>query len=243
MLGCALTQDLHHSLENESYIFVPLRLLGWITQGLTRRILTGTPDKILVKSYICLFTCATTRGVHLEVTSDMSVEAFLQAFRRFAACRSYPKLMISDIGSIVMAGEACLWDRPLSQEACLWEIWNHPKVQKVLKQRQYYWKFKPPRAPWHGGFYERMVGTVKRGLRKALHRKKISLQELQTVVTEIEARANNRPLIYLSDDITQREPLSPSIWCMGIFSVPLVFLEDEEPQDPLYVRGSDLVQS
>ncbi|XP_069191383.1 uncharacterized protein [Procambarus clarkii] len=73
-------------------------------------ILTGTPDKIPVKAYICLFTCATTRGVHLEVTSDISAQAFIQAFRRFAALRSCPKLMISDNGSNFVAGEACLRD-------------------------------------------------------------------------------------------------------------------------------------
>ncbi|XP_069185908.1 uncharacterized protein [Procambarus clarkii] len=80
-------------------------------------ILTGTPDRIPVETYICLFTYATTRGEHLEVTSDMSAEAFIQAFRRFAALRSSPKSMISDNGLNFVAGEACLR-----------EIWNHPEV-------------------------------------------------------------------------------------------------------------------
>ncbi|XP_069164574.1 uncharacterized protein [Procambarus clarkii] len=167
-------------------------------------ILTGTSDKIPVKAYIYLFTCATTRRVHLEVTSDMSAEAFLQAFRRFAARRSCPKLMISHNGSNFVAGEACLQ-----------EIWKHPEVHSLLKQRQCYWKFIPPRAPWHGGFYERMVGTVKKCLRKTLHRQKINLTELQTLVVEIEARVNNRPLTYLTEDFSQREPLSPSHLILG----------------------------
>nr|XP_045594263.1 uncharacterized protein LOC123755542 [Procambarus clarkii] len=162
----------------------------------------------------------------------MSAEAFLQAFRRFAARRSCPKLMISDNGSNFVAGEACLQ-----------EIWNHPEVHSVLKQRQCYWKFIPPRAPWHGGFYERMVGTVKKCLRKTLHRQKINLTELQTLVVEIEARVNNRPLTYLTEDFSQREPLSPSHLIHGGLLSPLISLGDEDPADPSCVKASDLVES
>ncbi|XP_069169629.1 uncharacterized protein [Procambarus clarkii] len=81
-------------------------------------ILNGSPDKIPVKAYISLFTCTTIRGVHLEVTSDMCGEAFLQAFCRFAARRYCPKLMISDNGSYFLAGQACLR-----------EIWNRPEMR------------------------------------------------------------------------------------------------------------------
>ncbi|XP_069195188.1 uncharacterized protein [Procambarus clarkii] len=96
-----------------------------------------SPDKIRVKAYTGFFTCATTRGIHLEVTSDVSAEAFLRAFRRSAARRSCPELMISDnVFNFV------------TEEACLREIWKHPEVHAVLKQRQCHWKFIPPRAPW-----------------------------------------------------------------------------------------------
>ncbi|XP_057381572.1 uncharacterized protein LOC130704107 [Daphnia carinata] len=39
------------------------------------------------KSYACLFTCAVTRAVHLELTKTMSARDFLLAFRRFSARR------------------------------------------------------------------------------------------------------------------------------------------------------------
>ena len=47
-------------------------------------------------AYICLFTCASTRAVHLEVVPDLSTETFIQAFRRFASRKSLPRTMISD---------------------------------------------------------------------------------------------------------------------------------------------------
>ena len=37
------------------------------------------------KVYICLFTCATSRVIHLEVVTDLTEETFIQAFRRFAS--------------------------------------------------------------------------------------------------------------------------------------------------------------
>ena len=57
--------------------------------------ITGEAD-VPKKVYICLFTCASTRAVHLEVAEDLSSETFLQLFRTFAARRSCPRIIISD---------------------------------------------------------------------------------------------------------------------------------------------------
>ena len=43
------------------------------------------------KVCICLFTCATTRAVHLEIILDMTVESFMLAFQKFASRRSLPR--------------------------------------------------------------------------------------------------------------------------------------------------------
>ena len=49
---------------------------------------------IETKVYICFFNCATTRAIHLEVVEDLTVEAFLLAFRRFASRKSLPRKLI-----------------------------------------------------------------------------------------------------------------------------------------------------
>jgi len=54
---------------------------------------------IETKVYICLFARTTTRAIHLEVVEDLTVEAFLLAFRRFASCKSLPRKLISDNAS------------------------------------------------------------------------------------------------------------------------------------------------
>lgn len=48
------------------------------------------------KVYVCLFTCASTRAVHLELTPRLTTEAFLRSFRRFASRRGLPVTLISD---------------------------------------------------------------------------------------------------------------------------------------------------
>jgi hypothetical protein len=48
------------------------------------------------KSYICLYTCASTRAIHLELRNNLSTDTFLQSFRRFTARRGLPKKLISE---------------------------------------------------------------------------------------------------------------------------------------------------
>ena len=50
----------------------------------------------IVKTYVCLFFCFTTKAVHLEVVSDFTTEAFPAAFRRFNCRRRYPAKIYSD---------------------------------------------------------------------------------------------------------------------------------------------------
>ena len=55
------------------------------------------------------------------------------------------------------------------------------------------WSFTTALAPWQEGFYERFAGMVKRSLRKAVGRKHFTLDQLVTLLTEIEAVINSRP--------------------------------------------------
>ncbi|CDW58140.1 hypothetical protein TTRE_0000644401 [Trichuris trichiura] len=48
------------------------------------------------KAYICLFTCMTTRAIHLELVPDMTAPRFVQALRRFFARRGRPAIIQSD---------------------------------------------------------------------------------------------------------------------------------------------------
>ena len=63
------------------------------------------------------------------------------------------------------------------------------------------WNFIPQLSPWAGGFYERLVGIVKRSLRKSIGKVYLDIIQLQTILAEVEAVVNTRPIIYICDDI------------------------------------------
>lgn len=48
------------------------------------------------KVYVCLYTCATVRAVHLELTETLTTKDFLLSFRRFKARRGVPAVIYSD---------------------------------------------------------------------------------------------------------------------------------------------------
>lgn len=177
------------------------------------------------KVYICLFTCANTRALHLEVVTDLSVENFMQAFRRFVSRKSLPQLMISDNASTYQSA---------AKE--LEKLFNSTILNEQLSRQRTMWQFIPKRAPWYGGFWERLIGLTKTTLKKVLGRTFISLIKLQTIVVEIEAILNDRPLTYTSTDLNDPEPLCPSHLLYGRRIVSLPYpLDDEDPKDPDYL--------
>jgi len=72
------------------------------------------------------------------------------------------------------------------------------------------WKFIPKKAPWFGGFWEHLIGLTKASLKKVLGRSHINLPTLQTLIVEIEAVLNDRPLTYTPSDIDDAQPLTPA---------------------------------
>ena len=60
-----------------------------------------------------------------------------------------------------------------------------------------------------------MIGVVKRCLRKTLHHRRVSVDELPTLLVEIEARINNRPLTYIQENVEEPEALTPNHLLQG----------------------------
>jgi len=75
-----------------------------------------------------------------------------------------------------------------------------PQVQREFGTQRVSWKFIPKRAPWWGGFWEQMAGLMKSALKKVLGRRHISLNTLETVIAEIEAALNDRPLTFVPSE-------------------------------------------
>ena len=141
------------------------------------------------KLYIALFTCASTRAIHLELLPSLSTEGFLQAFRRFSSRRGLPRILISDNAKTFKAAS-----KELSKIKRSYEIHQH------LANKGVSWRFIVEKAPWHGGFWERLIKSVKRCLKKSIGRAMLSFEELRTLLVEIESTLNNCPIIYVYDD-------------------------------------------
>jgi hypothetical protein len=135
------------------------------------------------KVYILLLTCASSRAIHLELVKDMSVEGFLRGFKRFIARRGVPEVIIND-------------------------NFKSREVKRFMLGQGIKQRFILPASPWWGGFYERLVRTVKSCLKKTLGRTHTTFEELQTILCDVEIAINNRPLAYLSEDDLD-EPLTP----------------------------------
>ena len=186
---------------------------------------TNGEDKV----YVCLFTCASTRAVHLEVVTDLSEETFLQAFHRFSGRKSLPRLVVSDNASTFMAASDDLK-----------ALFESNTVKENLGNQGIDWKFIPCRAPWYGGYWERLVGLTKNALKKTLGRAYVTLPSLQTLIVEIEAHLNNRPLTYVSSELNEPEPLTPSHLLYGrvINTVPHTLTSRDELTDEDFQKVS-----
>ena len=159
--------------------------------------------KSMKKVYITLFTCGVTRAIHLELVPDLSAETFKQTLTKFTARRGTPSLMVSDNAKTFEA--TAKW---------LKKLYRDPTVQHFLQENNIRWRFNLSLAPWWGGFFERLVGLVKRTLRKVLGNACLRFEELETILIETEGMLNNRPLTYLYEEATE-DVLTPNHLIFG----------------------------
>ncbi|EFP06239.1 hypothetical protein CRE_06761 [Caenorhabditis remanei] len=153
-------------------------------------------DGTLANAYGTIFTCTTTRLIHVETVKNASALEFIQAFRKFVAIRGRPTKIVSDNGTNFVLGQKII-EEAFERSDC------PPDMHKID------WKFITPYAPWKGGVYERMVKSVKEAFYKAVGRSKLTFEELTTVLYEATASINQRPLTKLEDDINAETPIRP----------------------------------
>ena len=132
----------------------------------------------LHKVYVTLFSCASSRGVILDVAPRLDASSFIQSIKRFISRRECPKYIISDGGKNFVS----------------------VKTQEFVSRLGIEWKFNLSLSPWQGGLFERLVRSTKILLRKKLGNLKLNYEQLQTVLLEIETILNNRPLTYYYAD-------------------------------------------
>ena len=165
------------------------------------------------KSYIALFTCSATRAIHLELVRSQNTADFHLALRRFLSAHPGCTQLISDNGRTFV--------RAASDLKRMFRLIKDKDVMAFLESRRISWNFNCPRAAWHGGFFERLVKSVKDPLAKTLGRSLVSFDVLRTIIQEIAAVVNSRPLTHQSDDPDELKPITPADFLGSSGVIPL----------------------
>ena len=148
------------------------------------------------KLYILLFVCGITRAIHIELTDSLLTSEFLLCFRRFTARRGVPQTVYSDNA------------RTFTSAA--------NKLDEQYGIHVPAWKFIVPRAPFWGGWWERLVRSVKSALGKSVKTLSLTRRELETVLCEVEQSVNSRPLTPATEDPREPGPLTPAHFLMEL---------------------------
>ncbi|XP_044748988.1 uncharacterized protein LOC123311742 [Coccinella septempunctata] len=145
------------------------------------------------KGYVCVFVCCSTRAIHFEVTSDLSSDTFLAAFRRFISRRGQCLSIRSDQGT--------------NFKGAYNEMINLAQV--TAETLSITWDFNPPSAPHFNGLAEAAVKSFKTHFYKVIGTQVLSYEEFYTLMTQIEAVLNSRPLCAVSTDPNDLQALTP----------------------------------
>ena len=121
----------------------------------------------------------------------MSFSCLIRSIKRFIASHGKLILAISDNFQTFLSKE----------------------LQQFLTYEEIKWNHILPKAPWWGAFYERLIRIIKEALKKCVCSARLSCEEIETVLCEIEIVVNSRPLTDLYEEAD--EALTPSLLVIG----------------------------
>ena len=161
-----------------------------------------------IKRYVGLFTCLTSRAVHLESTASLDTDAFILMLRRFIARRGNVRSIRSDNGTNFVGANSEL--RRAMNEM------DHERINRFIQMNGgewMCWKRNPPKASHMGGIWERQIRSARSILSSLLltHGESLNDESFRTLLTEVEAILNSKPLTYQNlNDPNSPLPLSPA---------------------------------
>ncbi|XP_033118371.1 uncharacterized protein LOC117117984 [Anneissia japonica] len=154
------------------------------------------------KRYGCIFSCLTTRAVHIEVTNSLTTDTFINAFHRFIARRGSPQEVISDNGTNFI-GAKQEFKKAVKE-------WNQKTINDFMVQKEIKWSFNPPTASHMGGIWERQIRSIRTIIFSLVRQQTLDDEGVNTLMCIVEGIINSRPLTKLSDDPKDDNPLTPN---------------------------------
>lgn len=154
-----------------------------------------------VKAWVALFVCMKTRAVHLEVVDDLTSSSCIACYERFVARRGPCYKLYSDNGTSFIGAE--------KEIGRAFREWQRDGTVDSLANKGTQWIFMTPAAPHQGGIYEAAVKSMKHHLKRIIGARMMEYKQLHTLLCQIEAILNSRPLTPLSDDPDDMQALTP----------------------------------
>lgn len=174
---------------------------------------------ILIKCYICVFVCFSTKSIHLELVGNLSTECFLSCLKRFTSRRGLPSDIFSDNGSTFIGARNELSDLGRFLNDNQTDFVNYSNSNNIR------WHFIPPYAANFGGLWESSVKSTKYHLKRLMLNKCLIYEEFNSLIIQIEGILNSRPLYSLSADPNDLNPITPSHFLIGR---PIISLPDND---------------
>ena len=175
------------------------------------------------KAWVVLYTCALYRGVHLDIVDSLSAEEFLDSLEKFTCLVGRTSHIYSDNGTNFVGAHSLL-------KKIDWK-----KAEKLFQVKMIKWSFNPPTAAWWGGWWERLIRSIKELLKRMLGTAKLTRRELEKCLAAVTHTINNRPLTTLTEDSEDMIPLIPAMFMRDL---PIAGLPERE-----LITGQDLQES
>ena len=178
-----------------------------------------------------LFTCLTTRAIHVEIVPSMDASSCVMGAERFVSRRGKPAIIWSDNGTNFVGTEKKLRENI--------EKWNFINIAVELAHKGIKWRFNPPGAPHQGGIWERLVRSFKRILYTILGTRRLTDEVLNTTFCLVEHAPNTRPLTPVSADPSDLGALTPNHFLLvnQALSLPSIIGVDEFDHRKRYARA------
>ncbi|XP_015119042.1 uncharacterized protein LOC107042495 [Diachasma alloeum] len=148
-------------------------------------------------------------AVHLELGNRQTTATFTGAYKRFTGRRGIPAVMYSD-NATTFFGAADILEKIYRQPSE-----ENQRVQAALATHGTQWSFSPPRVPHFGGKWEAAVKSTKHHLKRVLGSTTLTYEELNSMIIQIEACLNSRPICLMSDDPDDLQALTAGHFLIG----------------------------